>query len=218
MKKVTDIISKINVLIDELTSYVATVRTNNEPLCQEVDNASNAYFADVTVRENRIKDQIADLQKRKQAILDTLEDMRPHFVNATAEGDAEKIKKLQEQMADLKAEETAIDTQIEFLYNTPIIGSQELFDIAKNLNEKLNDSNQHLEKVCGTTAEMAAQQMDKWEKIHSATKTGWYGPMGVIKINCGQTSKIFEKVKEYHRSGKCIEKPVENADISKPKV
>ena len=198
MKKVTDIISKINVLIDELTAYVATVRTNNEPLCQEVDNASNAYFADVTVRENRIKEQIADLKNRKQAISNTLEDMRPHFVNATTEGDKDKIEELQKHMADLKAEEAALNTQIEFLYTTPITGNQELFNAATELNNKLKKNSEDFRVVYRSLIKIAEYWQRVWEKLYEEF---------LYNDNPGAFSDEYSKILEYHNNaGKCIEK------------
>ena len=142
MEKILSNITKAN---EELDAFLTKIKEDNLKLLEAVISASNAYSADIKMREKKIKQQIEDLEERKQTISNTLENMRPHFVNATTAGDTDKIEELQKHMADLKAEEAAINTQIEFLYTTPITGNQELFDAATELNNKLKKTARTLE-------------------------------------------------------------------------
>lgn len=209
MKKITEILTKINALTQELETHIEKIRGENKALCSEVNEASKAYFADLSERKDKISEQIKAIEKQKDDVKKELKKMRPSLVNATVSGNAEDIKKIQERMAELKAQEASFDTQIDILYQAPIVGDDSLFDTAKELNDKLEESGQYLYKACSKITEQAAEYIKLWEKIKSNTETSWYGEMvGFREKNRGEKSGEFEKVLNYQREGgKCIERP-----------
>lgn len=208
MERIEKLFSKMDNLTQELKSYIDTSKKSNKDLCCEVDNASKAYFADIEIRKSNINSQIKDLEKQKDKILASIENIRPLLMEATVSGDAERIKKIQNKMTELKANEAALDAQIEFLYTTPIPGNNELFEIAKGLNDTLEANSRSYYNICEKTSVLAEEQMKIWGKIQESTKTMWYNPLvGYRKQNNGKYSREFEKASEYHRrKGECIEK------------
>lgn len=202
------ILSKITEANEELSTFLKKLKEENLKLLENTEKASNAYSADIIIRKKKIEEQIAGLKERKREISDTLEDIKLLFMNATTEGDTEGIQKLQKQMADLKAEETNVDAQIEFLYTTPITGNQELFDIASELNDKLRKNSDDFRIVYKSLIKIAEYWQNVWAKLYDEFL--WTN-------NPGAFSSEYAKILEYHRNcGKCIEKPVENNAESEP--
>lgn len=208
MERIERLFSKIDNLTQELKSYIDTLKKSNEDLCREVDNASKAYFADIEIRKSNISNQIKALKMQKDEILASIEGIRPLLMEATASGDAEKIKEIQGKMTDLKVNETALDAQIELLCTTPIPGNSELFEIAKGLNDTLEANSRGYHGICKKTTALTEEQMKIWEEIQKLTKTMWYSPLvGHREQNTGKHSRGFERVAEYHcGKGECIEK------------
>ena len=201
------ILSNITKADEELDAFLTKIKEDNLKLLESVVNASNAYSADLKLREKKIKEQIADLEERKQAISNTLEDMRPYFVNATTAGDTDKIEELQKHMEDLKAEEAALNTQIEFLYTTPITGNQELFDIATELNNKLKKNSEDFRAVYRSLIKIAKHQQRAWEKLYEEF---------LYNDNPGAFSNEYSKISEYHNNAaKCVEKSDKKAATPK---
>lgn len=219
MERIENIFSKIDNLTQELKSYIEKLKKSNENLWHEVENASNAYFDDVAVRKNKIKAQIEILEMQKNDIVANLASFRPSLVEATIAGDEQKLNDIQSKMAELQAQEAAINTQIEFLYETPITGSNTLFDIAKELNDKLEESGRQVYNVCHKIEELAKEQIKVWKKIESDTETLWCSPWGAIERNRGKESKEFKKITEYHCGmGESIERHKESDCSEKPRI
>ena len=166
MERIENVLLKIGTLNEELYTLLAALTENNSGLKKEVSVASNAYFADITVRENKIKGQVETLEMQKEKIFETLEKIRPALVEATTTGNDQQLKEIQEKMAELKAQEAAIDTQIEFLYTTPITGSNELFSIATDLNSKFDADTKLIDTAYSKLLEISKEQMKIWEKIY----------------------------------------------------
>lgn len=192
-----NILKKITESNEELNTFLKKLKADNLNLLDAVSKACNAYSADIKIREKRIKEQIADLEDKKQKLTDAVEAMRPQFVNATASGNAENIKVLQKHMADLKTEESALDTQIEFLYSTPITGNQDLFDTATELNDKLKQSSNDLKMIYKSLIKVAEHWKDAWENLYEE----------FLYSKPGALSNEYNKISDYHNTvGKCVEK------------
>lgn len=209
MERIENLFSKIDNLTRELKSYIETLKKSNEDLCCEVDKASKAYFADIEIRKNNINNQIKALEMQKDVTFASIEGIRPLLMEATASGNVERIKELQSKMTELKANEAALDAQIEFLYTTPIPGNNELFEIAKGLNDTLEANGQGYHSICKKTSALAKEQVEIWQEIQKKTETTWYSPVvGFREKNDGKHSREFEKVAEYHcGKGECVERP-----------
>lgn len=209
MEKIENLFSKIDNLTQGLKSYIEALEKSNKVLCCEVDNASKAYFADIEIRKNNINNQIKALEMQKDETFASIESIRPLLMEATVSGNAEKVKELQSKMTELKAKEAALDVQIEFLYTTPIPGNNELFEIAKDLNDTLEANSQSYHGICKKTSALAKEQVKIWEDIQKTTETMWYNPLvGYREQNTGKHSREFEKAAEYHfGKGKCADRP-----------
>lgn len=208
MERIENLFSKIDNLTRELKSYIETLKKSNEDLCCEVDKASKAYFADIEIRKNNINNQIKALEMQKDETFASIEGIRPLLMEATASGNAERIKELQSKLTELKAHEAALDAQIEFLYTTPIPGNNELFEIAKGLNDTLEANGQGYHSICKKTSALAKEQVEIWQEIQKKTETTWYSPVvGFREQNTGKHSREFELVAEYHfGKGKCVDR------------
>ena len=209
MERIENLFSKIDNLTQEIKSYIETLEKSNKDLCCEVDKASKAYFADIEVRKNNINNQIKALEMQKDEIFASIESVRPLLMEATASGNVKRIRELQSKMTELKANEAALDAQIEFLYTTPIPGNNELFEIAKGLNDALEANGQGYHSICKKTSALAKEQVEIWQEIQKKTETTWYSPVvGFREKNDGKHSREFEKVAEYHcGKGECVEMP-----------
>lgn len=209
MERIENLFSKIDNLTQEIKSYIETLEKSNKDLCCEVDKASKAYFADIEVRKNNINNQIKALEMQKDEIFASIESVRPLLMEATASGNVKRIRELQSKMTELKANEAALDAQIEFLYTTPIPGNNELFEIAKGLNDALEANGQGYHSICKKTSALAKEQVEIWQEIQKKTETTWYSPVvGFREKNDGKHSREFEKVAEYHcGKGECVERP-----------
>lgn len=209
MEKIENLFSKIDALTQELKSYIEALEKSNKDLCCDVDNASKAYFADIEIRKNNINNKIKALEIQKDETFASIESIRPLLMEATASGDAERIKELQSKLTELKAHEAALDAQIEFLYSTQIPGNNELYEIAKGLNDTLEADSQSYHGICKKTSALAKEQVGIWGKIQEKTETTWYSPVyGFREKNVGKHSREFEAVAEYHcGKGKCVERP-----------
>lgn len=209
MERIENVLLKINALAQELKSYIKTLEKSNEDLCCEVAKASKAYFADIEIRKNNINNQIKALEMQKYETFTSIEGIRPLIMEATASGDAERIKELQSKLTELKAHDATLDAQIEFLYTTPIPDNNELFEIAKGLNDTLESNSQSYHGICKKTSALAKEQVKIWEEIQKMTETMWYSPLvGYREQNTGKHSREFEKVAEYHcGKGECVERP-----------
>ncbi len=202
MERIENVLLKIGTLNEELYTLLAALTENNSGLKKEVSVASNAYFADITVRENKIKGQVETLEMQKEKIFETLEKIRPALVEATTTGNEQQLKEIQEKMAELKAQEAAIDTQIEFLYTTPITGSNELFNIATDLNSKFDADTKLIDTAYSKLLEISKEQMKIWEKLYDRA----------FYHNKFATCREYERVCEYHNGpGKCVERPKEES-------
>ena len=209
MERIENLFSKIDKLTQELKSYIETLEKSNEDLCCEVDKASKAYFADIEIRKNNINNQIKALEMQKDETFASIKSIRPLLMEATASGNEEKIKELQSKLTELKANEAALDAQIEIFYTTPIPGNNELFEIAKGLNDTLEANSQSYHGICKKTSALAKEQAKIWQEIQKKTETTWYSPLvGFREKNDGKHSREFEQAAEYHcGKGKCVERP-----------
>lgn len=209
MERIENLFSKIDNLTQELKSYIETLKKGNADLCCEVDKASKAYFADIEIRKNNTNNQIKALEIQKDETFASIENIRPLLMEATASGNEERIKELQSKLTELKAHEAALDAQIEFLYTTPIPGNNELFEIAKGLNDSLESNSQNYHSICKKTSALSKEHVKIWEEIQKETETMWYSPLvGYREQNTGKHSRDFEKAAEYHcGKGKCVERP-----------
>ena len=202
MERIKNVFLKVNAIAEEIEALFTELNENNQGLKKELATASNAYFADITVRESKIKGQLETLEMQKEKIFETLEKIRPALVEATTAGNEQQLKEIQEKMAELKAQEAAIDTQIEFLYTTPITGNNELFDIATDIANKFDADIKLVDEAYAKLLEISKEQMKIWEKLYDKA----------FYHNKFDTCREYERACEYHNGpGKCVERPKEES-------
>ena len=101
-----------------------------------------------------------------------------------------------------RAQEAAIDTQIEFLYTTPITGNNELFDIATDIANKFDADIKLVDEAYAKLLEISKEQMKIWEKLYDKA----------FYHNKFDTCREYERACEYHNGpGKCVERPKEES-------
>lgn len=195
MENIKNILLKIEEATNALTEYLNEIKQNNESLWHNVAIASKAYQEDADLRKEKVEEQIKALELQKKEILLKAEALRSDVVKAAASGNTEKIIHIQNEITALKAHESAIDTQIDFLYTTPIKGDDKLYDIAKNLNDDLEADNKNCKKAY-SLYETAEKHISFWQKI----KDGSF-------YNGGHYSTEFTKIKNLHNDGECVDRP-----------
>ena len=207
MERIEEILEKLHASNKEIETFISKHKELRREMVRRREEASKAYLADIQIGKDKIKEQIKSFEQQKAEINTSLKNMRPLLVTATTSGNAEEIKKIQEKMADLKAQEAAIDTQIEFLYTTPIPGSDELFNIVEELQGQIEEIENTFSKAYGIIYSSADEQIKLWEEI---------------KHNYSLYDKHlmfadYKNAKRYHEGeGESIERPKDEASKAAP--
>lgn len=154
---------------EAISAFLEDARQHNRELTKGVEKACDKYFEDISKKDSKIRESIADMERQKLSIAASIQSMQPLLVNATISGNADSVKHLQEKMTELKAQEMTIDAQIEMLSTADINGADDIFADAEMKHERLSEDNKSLTEAYQQIHEFAEEQRKFWSKLSDDT-------------------------------------------------
>ena len=157
------------------------------------------YFDDVKLRADKIKTKIKEFEAQKENIAAMIKGKGPKLVEAISSGDDNAVKRIQDEIASLKANLATVDAQIELLLNSPVAGNEELYELANDESEKLSEFLKSYESSRKELVKFADAQQTYWKKVYESMSSGTYAYV-----------YAFEKMENHHASGgKCVKLDIE---------
>lgn len=199
MDRVNKIFETIDNAHKELEAIFEELAEGEKEIKKSIEEACNAYKADVTSKKSKVKEQIKEYENQKDIAEKAIALLQPKLLKAITTSNEDEKVSIQTRIEELKAKEAALNTQIEMLSSAMITGDNELYRIAKELDDKMLEYGDTYDDVLVDAYTFANQQVDLWEKKSKKYDLNPYTVMGFNpRTHC---KSYIDKIEEIHNNG-----------------